>query len=394
MRAYIFNHVIAGGAPLEGKALVEEIVNTAQALPGYFEWCQHQHEIEHRAEEWARCIENSHYFHYGDESGKYKTKLEPSEVDPAIVTLPTWNQQQSEATRERIRKAIAELLENSALPAGATARFRILVSCGIGGGSLYRHRDLWHPNYLVEPPPSPPTAIEDNQFDGVLNTSNWHNSPSLLPPADGDNPLRTASDNRTAINSLSTGGNSLPTGDIIPSITPAAPASSPFPYPESVQFSSFDSRTWLAVTQAAAQEAQSKAQQIKQQAQQQQYVQRMQRYLHSGDPILVAEAIAWAQVNPGVLNHPQIPPPSIPLPSQPQPQSCSSSYSAPQSLIDFSELLVAISIDLRRLGWSTTQSRSYLQQLFSKSSQALLDDLELQQWFDWLAQQQPSPDGS
>jgi hypothetical protein len=29
---------------------------------------------------------------------------------------------------------------------------------------------------------------------------------------------------------------------------------------------------------------------------------RMQRFLDSGDPILMGEAIAWAQFNPGVLN--------------------------------------------------------------------------------------------
>jgi len=394
MRAYIFNHVIAGGAPLEGKALIEEIVNTARALPGYFEWCQHQHEIEHRAEEWARCIGNSHYFHYGDESGKYKTKLETSEVDPAIATLPTWNQQQSEATRERIRKAIAELLENSTLPAGATARFRILTSCGIGGGSLYRHRDLWHPNYLVENPPSPPAPIEDDQFDCVEDTSNWHTPTSLLPATDGDNPPRNASDDQTAIHPLSTGSNSSSTGDVIPSITPTAPASSSSPYPESVQFSLFDAKTWMSVTQAATQEAQSKAQQIKQQAQQQQYVQRMQQYLRSADPILVAEAMAWAQLNPGVLDQQQIATPFVSPSSQPQAHSSSSSCSAPQCPIDFSELLVAISIELRRLSWSSTQSCFYLQQLFGKSSQALLNELQLQQWLDWLTQQQSSPDGS
>jgi hypothetical protein len=35
MREYIFHHILEGGSPLEGEKLVEEIVNTAQALPGY-----------------------------------------------------------------------------------------------------------------------------------------------------------------------------------------------------------------------------------------------------------------------------------------------------------------------------------------------------------------------
>lgn len=66
MRSYVFHHVIAGGNPLTESALVNEIVRVARSLPGYQEWCQHQHEIEHRAEEWARCVEASHCFHYCD----------------------------------------------------------------------------------------------------------------------------------------------------------------------------------------------------------------------------------------------------------------------------------------------------------------------------------------
>ena len=148
MRAYIFGHILAGFAPLKGKALVSEIIATAQSLPGYEVWCQHQHEIEHRAAEWAACIENSHYFHYGDTKGKYQTKVEPAELKPAATGLPSWNQQQSESARERIKIAIADLLERDALPSRATARFKMLVQTGVGGGSLYRHRDLWHPEYL------------------------------------------------------------------------------------------------------------------------------------------------------------------------------------------------------------------------------------------------------
>jgi hypothetical protein len=241
-------------------------------------------------------------------------------------------------------------------------------------------------------PPSPPTAIGDDQFDCVEDTANWHTPPSLLPSADGDKPPQTASSDRTAINSLSTGRNTLPVDDAIAAVTPTAPDSSSSPYPEVVQRPLLDAKTWLAVTQAAAQEAQSKAQQIKQQAQQQQYVQRMQQYLHSGDPILVAEAIAWAQLNPGTLDQQQAAIPFVLPSSQPQAHSSSSSCSAPQCPIDLSGLLVAISIELRRLGWSSTQSRSCLQSLFDKSSQALLNELQLQQWFDWLTQQQSSSD--
>ncbi|MGG6270750.1 hypothetical protein ACQ4M3_39645, partial [Leptolyngbya sp. AN03gr2] len=104
MRSYVFHHVISGGNPLTGSLLVHEIVRVARSLPGYTDWCRHQHEIEHRAEEWARCIESSHYFHYGDQKGKFKAKSE--ELESAIDQSPSWNQQQLESARDRIRSAI------------------------------------------------------------------------------------------------------------------------------------------------------------------------------------------------------------------------------------------------------------------------------------------------
>jgi hypothetical protein len=129
---------------------VTEIVNVARSLPGYQDWCRHQHEIEQRATEWARCIENSHYYPYGEESGKYKAPKPTAETTESIEALPNWNQQQAARARERIRCAIADLLERNSLPTNATARFRLLTQYGIGGGSLYRHRDLWHPNHLTD----------------------------------------------------------------------------------------------------------------------------------------------------------------------------------------------------------------------------------------------------
>jgi hypothetical protein len=56
-------------------------------------------------------------------------------------------QQQAEA-RARIQQAIADLLEKEALPSGITERFDALVTYGLSGATLYRHRDLWHPRHL------------------------------------------------------------------------------------------------------------------------------------------------------------------------------------------------------------------------------------------------------
>lgn len=144
MRCYIFHHVLWGGEPLVGQRLTDQIAITARSLPGYQQWCRHQREIEKRASEWASCIENSAYFPYGTERGKFKAKTEIADMDTA-----TWNEKQSALAREKIKNAVADLLEKNCLPIDITSRFQVLTGYGIGGSSLYRHRDLWHPQHLV-----------------------------------------------------------------------------------------------------------------------------------------------------------------------------------------------------------------------------------------------------
>ncbi len=170
LRAYVFDHILQGGQPLSGAALVERIITVAGQLPGYHQWCRHQHELRQRAEEWARCVEGSRYFPYQSKNGvennshnqiNKKTVDALENVSLANRSL-TWNQQRAEQTRERIRLAIADLLTNNLLPATATIRYRALLGYGIGGASLYRHRDLWHPNYLHELTPFEHTEITNS----------------------------------------------------------------------------------------------------------------------------------------------------------------------------------------------------------------------------------------
>ncbi len=46
MREYIFRHILNGGHPLSGETLVDAIVEVAQSLPGYFEYCRHRHKSD------------------------------------------------------------------------------------------------------------------------------------------------------------------------------------------------------------------------------------------------------------------------------------------------------------------------------------------------------------
>lgn len=290
MRSYIFHHILSGGQPLEGSALIEDIVKVARSLPGYQDWCQHQHEIEHRAAEWARCIENSHYFHYGDPNGKFKAKSQ--ELEAAIEQAPTWNQQRSQQTRERIRSAIAQLLERGELPANATARFKALLQYKIGGGSLYRHRDLWHPNYLIENTEEfmnvesalecPPDKVEPK------------NATSLFPSSDGNNAPSNSSSDLIAENSATSDGNCLLEQD-------SSDSSEDRLHGLIIQQTVANLQAQREAQQTAVQQARQRQHQIQREASNAKVVARMQQFLDSGDPILRAEALAWAAVNPGVL---------------------------------------------------------------------------------------------
>ena len=310
MRAYIFHHILSGSEPLEGKALIDKIVQTARSLPGYQEWCRHQHEIEHRAEEWARCIENSHYFHFGDQSQKSKPNPHDPEIIAAVDQSPSWNQQRSAATRDRIRRAIATLLETNTLPIKPTARFQALLKHGIGGASLYRHRDLWHPSYFdmnscqespdtlelpVENPPRPPSIKTDSQLDGVEDASNWHSLPSLLSTNDGDSPAGKASSDRDAPDSPEIDSN-------LPLSSDSHFASEALQAAQSAHQVLLNVQAQQEAFREAACMAQANRDRIKAQASKRRQIARMQQFMDSGDPILMAEAMAWAQVNPNVLH--------------------------------------------------------------------------------------------
>ena len=389
MRAYIFHHILSGVEPLKGQKLVSKIVETAQSLPGYREWCRHQHEIEHRAEEWARCIENSRYFHFGDQHKKPKSEVQDLELTAAIDQAPSWNQRQAVATRDRIRRAIADLLETNSLPARPTARFQALLEYSIGGASLYRYRDLWHPNYFdidsaqnlpdvlesnaleqpVENPPHPPVINSDSQLDGVEGASNWLSPTSLLSATGSNVPSDKASSDLTHSNVSTNASNSSTDAEADFSAT------DPLEGVQYVQQALFNIRASQEAFQEAARLAQSQHQRIKSEAAQQRQIARMQQFLGSGDPILIAEAMAWAQVNPGVLQVNNL-------------QSLLAGSSTRQSL-DRSSILAAIAAQLGQLGWSDEQVELAFQQNFGKCNLAMLSDSELMQWLEWLGDTTP-----
>ncbi len=156
MRYFIFHHAIVGGEPLTGKALIDEVVAAAKALPGYKVWCKHQHEITKRITDWVRCIENSHYFPYGKELGKYKAAT----ANQSTPTEETYHQKLISSTQEKIQAAVDQLIKLASWPITITARFKALLAQGIGSSSLYRYKSLWHPEFEPEIQESNPVLCD------------------------------------------------------------------------------------------------------------------------------------------------------------------------------------------------------------------------------------------
>lgn len=405
LRTYIFHHVIQGGDPLTGQALVDQVVAVARSLPGYQDWCRHQHEIEDRAVEWARCAEASRYFHYTHRSAVQTTCSNSRSENPSIDRLTAWNQQQSQTTREKICSAIADLLESNRLPAKPTARFQALLRYGIGGASLYRHRDLWHPSE------SGKESGESNEF--IESNTKFNESVENLPSVENPPHPPTSSSARPS-DQLDAGSDGLSCTSLFPG-----------------------NGSNINQSQASSDRTPSQTTNQIQQVEHS-YQSRLHHYLSSGDPILVAEAKLWQrsdrtsqsrnQLHNSFRNQSAVPTavptavpsvdpfddpsaaqefsPSVtsstlvstsvqleastssPLPTHSPPRffSCSQDVlrDIPQ---DLSDLLAAISVQLRRLHWTHSEIRDRLMQRYRKLSRAMLTQDELLDWLNWLKSQ-------
>lgn len=163
-RSYIFGHILGASEPLTGEDLVADIVKVAKGLPGFKDWCGHQHDLESRAQDWARCVEASHYYHYGN-----NTPLKV--LNPKVKQLTLWNQQQLDKARVKIKEAVLGLFRANSWPETIKERVALLLKNGMSKATLYKHKDLWHPSAEgaktapVENPPDPP-IFQEGAGDG------------------------------------------------------------------------------------------------------------------------------------------------------------------------------------------------------------------------------------
>jgi hypothetical protein len=151
LRSYIFGHVLSHKVPLIGDALIADIIQVARSLPGFEEHSGHVRDIEERAKDWAKSVEQSpRYYPYGTSNDTKKERGEPSR----------YNEIKQESARERIASALGELLNAGTLPSNPTPRAKALIGqFKFSAATLYKHKDLWHPNHLLESaPPSKDNA--------------------------------------------------------------------------------------------------------------------------------------------------------------------------------------------------------------------------------------------
>ena len=179
MREYIFRHVIDGGKPLAGQTLAAAISQVARSLPGFDQWCNHRNELEQKAAYWVRSVEASPYYHYGH--GK---KLEIAQLEEPAEPKINWNQQQTDNARQRITAAISDLLNKNALPVQAKARCIALSAYSISATTLYKHKNLWHPDFLLNSTNSPsesPESLPYGELHPLPPNSANVESPESLP---------------------------------------------------------------------------------------------------------------------------------------------------------------------------------------------------------------------
>ena len=83
---------------LFGDELITHTLETAPQLPGYRQYCRHQHEIERKVKAWCKAVEG-YYWPLGDEPTR------DTSID--LPPQPSVNQQRAEDARDRITQVLS-----------------------------------------------------------------------------------------------------------------------------------------------------------------------------------------------------------------------------------------------------------------------------------------------
>lgn len=145
---------------LSGQALIDYIILTACQSPGYTQWCRHQHEIEQRARDWARCCEGFYTPYPGSPQrlNSYKQQFGTEDSNKVIELHP--NEQRQQQTIERIRAIVAQLQATAQFPERTSDRALAIIAAskaqygkGVSQTTLHKpiYLPLWHPDHQEKP---------------------------------------------------------------------------------------------------------------------------------------------------------------------------------------------------------------------------------------------------
>ena len=192
----------------EGDELISYMYEQVISAPGYREYCRHQHEIEKRCQQWAKCISETEY--YCKYSGFPVRNLMNYEGMFSKITSGTnknpnpkpprqniHNINQAQEATERIMNAIASLKEEEKYPQGISARMMAIIGKtkelygkGVSRRTLYKplNEELWNPDYNIPDPweseeLQPPTQQPANPVTPVTPETPSPTIAGLLPPA-------------------------------------------------------------------------------------------------------------------------------------------------------------------------------------------------------------------
>jgi hypothetical protein len=113
------------------------VLETAVALPGYKQFCKHQHQIQKRVKEWVTCNRKSKkYYPIGSLTERKSLKAVTNDV-------------KKEDALKRIQEAIDAIKQNfGILPQGVKNRQKLICQqANCSAQTLYLYKSLWHPDF-------------------------------------------------------------------------------------------------------------------------------------------------------------------------------------------------------------------------------------------------------
>jgi hypothetical protein len=165
---------------LSDDELFTHTLETAPQLPGYQQYCRHQHEIGRKVKAWCKAVEG-YYWPLGDEP------IRDTHID--LPPQPSVNQQRAENARDRIAEAIDTLKQLGTLPSKIRDLAHQLAKaahCSLK--TVYKHSILWHPNH-TQPPEAAGVTAQPESDPAVLLPAEPPQSTRSTSPPDPPEPL-------------------------------------------------------------------------------------------------------------------------------------------------------------------------------------------------------------